>query len=62
VWQVVGLPVRAREEVVAALETLNSEMARLGRELASKHGFRYPEELEAVVIRSWANFKQAEGL
>ncbi|MBM4458092.1 MAG: nucleotidyltransferase domain-containing protein [Chloroflexi bacterium] len=60
--QIIGPPVRTRDEIVAALEILHAEMARIGRKLARRHDFQYPETLEAVVLRSWAEFKRAEGL
>ena len=60
--QIIGPPVRTRDEIVAALEILHAEIARIGRELARRHDFQYPETLEAVVLGSWAEFKRAEGL
>jgi hypothetical protein len=57
VVRVVGAPTRTRAELVAALDALHAQMARLGRELARTYEFEYPEQLEAVVLGSWEAFK-----
>ena len=58
VLKLVGLPMGSRAEIEAAIETLNDDIAAVGRQLAAKHGFVYPAELEAVVRRGWAEFKR----
>lgn len=55
-----GMPVRTREEWVAAIDDLSRAMARLGRQVAQKLDFDYPEVLEAAVLESWAAFRDAE--
>jgi hypothetical protein len=51
--ELLGLPSRTPEETVTAIEAIRTEMARLGRSLAEAHGFRYPHDLEDVVLRAW---------
>lgn len=46
---------------VAAIETLDAAIADAGRALAERYAFDYPEELERVVLKSWAAFKHREG-
>ena len=59
VLKTVGLPTRNRAEIVAALEALNSEVGRVGRELARRYEFDYPERLEETVLQHWADFKKS---
>ena len=56
--QVTGMPMRSRSEIEAAVEALNGEVARVGRQLAARHGFAYPAELESLVTRCWSAFKE----
>lgn len=57
--RITGLPSRTPEETVAAIEAIRAEMMRVGPELAERHAFDYPRELEAVVRRAWAANRQA---
>lgn len=50
---ILGLPSRTAEETIAVIEAIRIEMARVGRELASRHAFAYPHELEKMVLRVW---------
>jgi len=43
-----------------AREQINDEVARVGRSLADKYDFEYPEALEQAVLRNWELFKEAE--
>ncbi|MCB8961570.1 MAG: hypothetical protein H6651_14725 [Ardenticatenales bacterium] len=52
-----GLPSRTPAETVAAVDAIRTEMADVGRELARRHQFAYPQELETVVQRIWADRK-----
>lgn len=51
-----GTPLNSREEIVTAIEELRNEISRLGRQLAEKHGFEYPEHLEELVRGKWSEF------
>jgi hypothetical protein len=57
--QIVGMPLRDYDEIVAAIETARDEVARVGRQLAAREGFDYPQRLEQVVRQSWAEFRQS---
>ncbi len=56
---IVGLPSRTPGETVIAIEAIRVEMARVGHWLADRHGFAYPDELEGLVWRVWAEHKEA---
>lgn len=56
---ILGLPSRTPEETAAVIEAIRAEMGHVGRWLADRHEFAYPHELEAVVLRSWKEHKQA---
>lgn len=56
---ILGLPSRTPEETVTVIEAIRAEMASLGRWLADRHGFDYPHELEAVVLQTWSQQKEA---
>ena len=51
-----GLPARTSEEIRAVIERHRDEAARVGRLLAERYGFAYPEDLERTVRASWAQF------
>ncbi len=55
---ILGLPSRTPQETTAVIEVIRAEMARAGRLLAATYGFAYPDELEAVVLRSWDAHKE----
>lgn len=57
-----GLPSRTPAETAAAIDAVRGEMAAVGRELAARHGFAYPDELEAVVQQCWHDYKASAGL
>ena len=57
ILETIGLPVRNRDEIVAALDSLHKEVGRVGRALAEKYGFEYPERLEGLVLAHWEMFK-----
>lgn len=54
----IGLPMRSRPEIYTAIDGLNAEVSRIGRQLANTFGFTYPVEAEDVVIKSWLEYKQ----
>ena len=56
---VLGLPSTTPEETAAVIETIRHEMAHAGHLLAERHKFAYPYELEEVVLRTWAEHKDA---
>ena len=55
-----GLPTRNRDEMFQATDRLNAGVAKVGRDLAERYGFDYPEALEALVLKSWADFKTTQ--
>lgn len=57
VLEVVSLPTRTRTEKLEAVDRLNNEVSRVGRLLADKYEFDYPNELENLVLESWNIFK-----
>jgi predicted nucleotidyltransferase len=54
---VCGAPTRTREEICTAIERYRDVSAQVGRALAERYGFEYPETLEAVVRRQWQAFR-----
>jgi hypothetical protein len=59
---ITGAPSRTRAEICAAIERDQELVAHLGRKLAARYGFAYPEALERTVRAAWAVFRaeQAE--
>lgn len=51
-----GLPLRTRAEISAAIETDRAEVARVGRLLAERLHFDYPDALEQTARQGWAAF------
>ena len=51
--RVVGMPTRTRAEIVAAVDALHAQVGRVGRGLAERYEFLYPEALERVVQSGW---------
>ncbi|MEZ4622131.1 MAG: nucleotidyltransferase domain-containing protein [Caldilineaceae bacterium] len=60
-YQLMGPPMRNRQEIWAAQDRLHREFARVGRVLADRHDIAYPAALEAVVMANWAEFEQEIG-
>jgi hypothetical protein len=56
---ILGLPSRTPHETITVIEAIRAEMARAGRQLADRHKFAYPYELEDVVRRFWNEHKQS---
>jgi predicted nucleotidyltransferase len=54
--QVMGPPLGRRELIIAHIEQLRNEVSDVGRELAARLNFEYPEELEATVRRGWEEY------
>lgn len=52
-----GAPIRTRDEICSAIERYQDTIAQLGRALAERYGFAYPDELEAVTRRDWRAFR-----
>ncbi len=55
---VVGMPMRTRDEIVAAVEALNDAVAEVGRRLAARYEFDYPVAMEELVWESWRTFQE----
>ncbi|MEM7738396.1 MAG: nucleotidyltransferase domain-containing protein [Deinococcota bacterium] len=55
--ELLGLPSITVEDMVVAVESIRTEMARVGRHLSERHGFAYPHELERVVLKTWDDNK-----
>lgn len=58
-YSILGLPSRTPEETITVIEAIRAEMTRVGQKLAEQYGFGYPNELESVVQRVWAQHKHA---
>ena len=56
---ILGLPSRTPEETITVIEAIRVELARVGRWLADRYGFAYPDELEDVVQRVWNEHKDS---
>jgi hypothetical protein len=54
--QMMGPPLGRRELIVAHIEQLRNEVSDVGRELAARLSFEYPEALEATVRRGWEEY------
>ena len=57
--KLLGLPSRTPEETTIAIEAIREEMSRVGRWLAEKYAFDYPQKLEDVVRQVWYERKEA---
>ena len=55
--EVCGMPTRNREEICAAIERAQEVASALGRRLADRYGFAYPDALEEVTRQSWRAFR-----
>ena len=53
----IGAPIRTREEICAVIERDQEVVAQLGRQLAARYHFAYPEALERTVRAAWAAFR-----
>lgn len=53
---VVGVPMRDAAEIAAAARETQNEMARVGRLLAGRLGFPYPEAAEETARRCWTEY------
>lgn len=53
-----GLPSRSPEETITVIEAIRAEMSSVGRWLADRYTFSYPDELEDVVRRIWIEHKE----
>ncbi len=50
---VLGAPLATRSDLLTWIVVVRNEIAEVGRSLAVKHGFTYPEALEQTVRQSW---------
>ena len=57
---VLGAPGRTRPELIESIELHRDEVASIGRTLASKYGFVYPEIVEATVRAGWHDFVSSQ--
>lgn len=55
---VAGLPARTVPELLDATTRLCDEVAQVGRQLAGRFGFDYPEAAEETVRQTWRRFRQ----
>ena len=60
--EVLGAPVRTRGELRAMIERHRDEVARVGRALAERYAFGYPEAVEETVRAGWDEFLTDEFL
>ena len=51
--ELIGAPARSIEEIKRSIMANRDEVSRIGRLLAEKLGFDYPEKLESVVRSQW---------
>ncbi|MEM7128511.1 MAG: nucleotidyltransferase domain-containing protein [Chloroflexota bacterium] len=51
----------SQAETVNAIDKLDDAIAEVGRSLAERYHFDYPDELQRVVLTSWQYFKEREG-
>ena len=58
-FEVLGMPLRSRPELLAAIEATRNEVSIVGRELAAKYEFEYPENIERVALIGWTEFLQS---
>lgn len=58
--QILGAPLSSREHMIVHIEQLRNEVGAVGRQLAGRLGFEYPEQLEAMVRESWEQFESDE--
>ncbi len=56
--EVLGSARTTRKEIQQAIEANRDEVAAMGRRLAARLGFEYPEALEHTVRQSWARYAQ----
>ena len=49
-----------REDIYRIIEGIRNEVSIVGRKLAEKYAFDYPEELEDVVRRHWQMFREGQ--
>lgn len=61
VLEVLGAPVRNRGELKTLIERHRDEVARVGRALAERYAFAYPEVVEATVRAGWDEFLATKG-
>jgi hypothetical protein len=54
-----GLPSKTPNETVTVIDAIRAEMASVGRWLANRYDFVYPNELEDVVQRVWNEHKES---
>ena len=52
-FDVLGMPLQTRAQLVAAIEAIRCEVSDVGRRLAAKLEFEYPADLEEVVLSGW---------
>jgi hypothetical protein len=56
-FDILGMPVRNRGQLLEAIEAVRCEVSSVGRRLADKLAFEYPETVEAVVEAGWNEWK-----
>ena len=53
---VVSLTTQTRSDLIVAINALNAAVAEVGRRLAKRYDFDYPERLESLVLSGWQDF------
>ena len=58
--EVLGAPAQTRVELLALIELHRDEVSRVGRKLADRYAFSYPEAVEATVRACWDEYMSPE--
>ena len=54
--ELIGAPMRNRQEIYQAIELNRAVVSQVGRQLAQMYEVDYPSALEATVVQGWAEF------
>ena len=57
---ILGAPGRSRQELLGLIELHQNEVSRVGRILAERYAFEYPEHVEATIRNCWHEFKSQD--
>ena len=58
--EILGAPGRSRQELLGLIELHQNEVSRVGRTLAERYAFEYPEHVEAAIRNCWHDFKSQD--
>jgi hypothetical protein len=59
--QVLGAPLTDRHQIYRAIEQIRDQVSDVGKRLAHRMGFAYPDDLEQMVRRGWSEFLNQNG-